>query len=135
LWIPVIVILSQAALESNWWRSKLAIEAKNLFWIKAWGNWKWPVYKIATTEYKNGKPYKIVAKFRKYNDWDESIKDYWQLLTLPRYQQRLAFIDKSNPKQVFEALKEAWYATDPNYDTKLTNLAYNDILNGIKKVA
>jgi len=135
LWIPAIVILSQAALESKWGRSKLAKEANNLFWIKAWNNWKWPVYEVVTTEYKNWKPYKVIARFRKYSNWEESIKDYVNLLSSPRYQKVLASINKSDPKQVFEALKEAWYATDPIYWKKLADIAYNDILSGLENVA
>jgi len=56
-------------------------------------------------------------------------------LSSPRYQKVLASINKSDPKQVFEALKEAWYATDPIYWKKLADIAYNDILSGLENVA
>ncbi len=122
LWIPVTVILAQAALESWWWKSGLAREANNLFGIKAGRSWKWEIYEKNTKEHINWKTITIKGKFRKYCCWEESIKDYWRLLQSERYQKKLNKVKNKNSRYVITAIKDAWYATDPGYVTKVFNI-------------
>lgn len=70
------VMIAQAIVESNWGQSGLAVNANNLFGMKADDSWPGAVYSAKTREEdKNGKSYYVVAKFRKYNNYQESFDD------------------------------------------------------------
>jgi len=76
------------------------------------------VAEVTTTEYINGKPQKVVAKFRAYSSYAESFKDYAQLMkSSPRYAK---VVDNAASAQGFaQGLQRAGYATDPAYAEKL----------------
>jgi len=67
----------------------------------------------------DGAPRTVVAKFRAYDSYEESFRDYARLITeTPRYEKALA---KVNSVQGWAAeLQRAGYATDPNYASKLS---------------
>ena len=119
------VTIAQAILESNWGKSSLAREAKNLFGIKASKDWTGEVYKKQTKEQKpTGEVYTITADFRKYGSYLESIKDHDKFFvsTPWRVQNYRKVLEAKNYKTQALALRECGYATDLNYGTKLIQL-------------
>ena len=120
------VAMTQSALESDWGQAGIMKKANAFFGIKAGGSWTGKVYRADTWEVANGVEYNTVANFRAYDSPAESMADYYKLMTeASRYSKALCSgIDKSKwltPRQTFEALHAAGYATDENYVTKLMN--------------
>lgn len=119
------VTIAQAILESNWGKSSLAREARNLFGIKASKDWTGQVYKKQTKEQKpTGEVYTITADFRKYESYLESIKDHDKFFvsTPWRVQNYKKVVEAKNYKTQALALRECGYATDLNYGNKLISL-------------
>jgi flagellar protein FlgJ len=120
--IPATFILSQAAHESGWGRREIrhadGSPSNNLFGIKAGTGWKGPVAEVMTTEFVDGQPRKVMAKFRAYASHEESFRDYARLIkNSPRY---AGVLEEGGSAQGFAAnLQRAGYATDPEYATKL----------------
>ena len=88
--MPAQLILGQAALESGWGRREIShpdgSTTYNVFGIKAGANWRGQVAEITTTEYVDGQPQKVKARFRAYGSYEEAFADYARLLTSnPRY--------------------------------------------------
>lgn len=123
--IPSEHILGQAALESGWGKREPKMpdgsSSHNLFGIKAGSSWKGKVAEVTTTEYYNGVPRKVTAKFRAYESYEESFKDHARLLTQnARYGQTVAQADTA--QGFAKGLQKAGYATDPAYADKLTKV-------------
>ena len=123
--IPARFMLGQAALESGWGRREIlradGTPSHNLFGIKATGGWKGKVAETMTTEYVNGVMEKKVEKFRAYDSYAESFRDYAQMLsTNPRYQK--VILNARDAKGFAQGLQQAGYATDPNYAEKLMKI-------------
>jgi flagellar protein FlgJ len=123
--VPAKFIVSQAALESGWGKQEIkhadGLPSHNLFGIKAGASWKGRTVEVVTTEYENGVPKKVVEKFRAYNNYTESFRD-WALLmkSNPRYAQVL---EQGRSGAGFAyGLQRAGYATDPNYGDKLARV-------------
>lgn len=123
--IPASFMLGQAAHESGWGRRDIrnadGSSSHNLFGIKAGSSWTGPVAEITTTEYIDGSPRKVVAKFRSYASPEESFADFARLMKdNPRYSDVLA---NANSVEGFaQGLQRAGYATDPAYADKLTRV-------------
>lgn len=112
--------IAQAILESADGNSRLATEGKALFGIKASGNWRGKVWTGQTVEYYDANRTVIVAGFRAYNSWEESIADHSEFL---RSKTRYAkVVGEKDYKKACQYIYEAGYATDPNYTQKLINL-------------
>lgn len=76
-----IIAAAQAALESNWGRSRLATEANNLKGVKAGSSWKIPVIELPTQEQRpDGSWYTTIARWRKYDSWAHAFEDYGALI-------------------------------------------------------
>lgn len=123
--IPAKFMLGQAALESGWGKHVIRTAdggtSHNLFGIKATGGWKGKTVDAVTTEYVNGVPQKRVEKFRAYDSYADSFRDYAKLLRdNPRYEKVIA--NATDVKGFAQGLQKAGYATDPKYAEKLTNL-------------
>ena len=123
--IPAKFMLGQAALESGWGKRQIVAAdgtpSHNLFGIKATGNWTGRVVEAVTTEYVNGVPRKKVEKFRAYDSYADSFRDYAQLMrSNPRYENVLA--NAQDAKGFAQGLQRAGYATDPQYAAKLTSI-------------
>lgn len=123
--IPAKFMLGQAALESGWGKREIkaadGTPSHNLFGIKATGGWQGKVVETATTEYVNGVPETKLQKFRAYDSYAESFRDYAKLLsTNPRYESVLA--NSHDASSFAQGLQRAGYATDPNYAAKLTRI-------------
>jgi flagellar protein FlgJ len=123
--IPASFMIAQAAHESGWGKHEIrnadGSSSYNLFGIKAGAGWKGKVAQITTTEVIDGEPRKVVANFRAYSSYDESFRDYAQLMKdNPRYAKVIA---AGNDVQGFaQGLQRAGYATDPAYADKLTRV-------------
>ncbi|MBS4872732.1 MAG: glucosaminidase domain-containing protein [Peptoniphilus sp. oral taxon 375] len=119
------VTMAQAILESNWGKSELAQYGKNLFGIKASNDWDGTIYKKKTREQKKtGEIYTVVADFRKYNSWAESILDHDKFFTSTPWRQKnyARVLEAKNYKAQAQALQACGYATDLNYGKKLIQL-------------
>ncbi len=120
--IPAAYMLGQAGHETGWGKSEIrnadGSNSFNLFGIKAGKGWTGKVAEITTTEYVAGEPRKVVAKFRAYDSFEESFRDYAQLINnSPRYEQARA---QTGSAQAYASeLQKAGYATDPQYANKL----------------
>ncbi|MBL8328436.1 MAG: flagellar assembly peptidoglycan hydrolase FlgJ [Rubrivivax sp.] len=123
--IPAEFMISQAALETGWGRREIrhadGSTAHNLFGIKAGPGWRGPVAEVTTTEYINGQPQKVTARFRAYGSYAESFADYARLMqNNPRYAGVLA--QGGSASGFAQNLQRAGYATDPAYAEKLTRV-------------
>ena len=112
--IPASFMLGQAGHETGWGKSEIkgagGANSFNLFGIKATKAWTGKVAEITTTEYVNGAAQKVTAKFRAYDSYEDSFKDYARLINnSPRYEQARAKVDSA-----------VAYATDPEYARKLS---------------
>jgi flagellar protein FlgJ len=121
--IPASFMLGQAGHETGWGKGEIkhanGAPAFNLFGIKATGGWKGKVAEITTTEYVNGQPQKTVAKFRAYDSYEDSFRDYAKLIAKsPRYEG--AMQNLQSPQAFASQLQKAGYATDPQYAQKLS---------------
>lgn len=130
--IPASITLAQGLLESGGGKSRLAIEANNHFGIKCQNVW------TGETIYHDDD-----AKgecFRKYPEATQSYEDHSQfLVTRPRYAFLFEFAPNDYKAWAF-GLKQAGYATDPNYPTRLIRIIEDyklhtfDTAERIKKV-
>lgn len=123
--IPAKFMLGQAALESGWGKREITgadgAASHNLFGIKATGGWKGRVVEAVTTEYVNGVPQTRMEKFRAYDSYADSFRDYANLLrSNPRYEGVLAH--GQSVEGFAQGLQRAGYATDPHYAAKLTRI-------------
>jgi flagellar protein FlgJ len=123
--IPAKFMLGQAALESGWGKHEIkgrdGTTSYNLFGIKAGGSWTGKVAEAVTTEYVNGVPHTKVEKFRAYDSYAESFRDYAKLITEnKRYDKVVA--NAGDASSFAQGLQRAGYATDPNYAAKLTRI-------------
>jgi flagellar protein FlgJ len=121
--LPAGFMLGQAGHETGWGKHEIkqkdGTNSFNLFGIKAGPKWTGKVAEVTTTEYVNGVAKKTVAKFRAYDSYDASFRDYARLITeTPRYAQ--AKQQTSSPLAFASGLQRAGYATDPEYATKLS---------------
>ncbi len=109
--------IAQAALESGWGTSKTAINAKNLFNIKADPSWKGPTWSMASTEHANGKDVLVPARWRVYPSWQACFDDRSKFFATNK---RYANCFKAVGGEAWAlAVAAAGYATDPNYAAKL----------------
>jgi flagellar protein FlgJ len=123
--VPAHLMLGQAALESGWGKREIkgadGTPSNNLFGIKATGNWDGKVVEATTTEYINGVKQKRIEKFRAYDSYADSFKDFANLMrNNPRYENVMANLQNVNGYA--QAMQKAGYATDPNYASKLASV-------------
>ena len=122
--IPATFMVAQAAHESGWGKHEIrnadGSTSFNLFGIKAGANWKGATTTITTTEVVDGEARKVQAKFRAYASYEESFRDYAQLMKdNPRYAQ---VMNSTTADGFAKGLQRAGYATDPAYADKLTRV-------------
>jgi flagellum-specific peptidoglycan hydrolase FlgJ len=109
--IPASIILGQGILESGAGTGPLSIKANNHFGIKCHKEWTGPSVKY-NDDVEN-------ECFRKYKDPSESYRDHSLFLTTRAHYSSLFQLDKTDYKSWAKGLKNAGYATDPAYPTKL----------------
>lgn len=146
------VIIAQAILESGYGTTDLAKYACNLFGMKcilSGNTWEtvWDhicKYTKNTKEQdKNGREYTVKADFRKYPDWETSVKDHTYYLLGAMKENKLRFAGlkgERDPRKVLQIIKDGGYATDVKYVDKLMsiitkyNLTQYDTLDAVKDV-
>ena len=109
---------SQAFIESNRGNSGLTKSANNLFGIK--GAYHGESVKMWTTEYYNGVQTRVLAAFRAYPSWRESIADHSDLFNrLKRYENLRGLKDY---KLACKYVQADGYATAPSYSSTLLSV-------------
>lgn len=121
--LPASYLLGQAGHESGWGKREILMKdgspSFNLFGIKATGDWKGKVAEVTTTEYVDGVARKTVGRFRAYDSYAESYRDFARLVgNSPRYAQ--AREQAGTVQGWAQGLQDGGYATDPEYAAKLT---------------
>jgi flagellar protein FlgJ len=121
--IPAGYMLGQAGHETGWGKFEIRMKGGapsfNLFGIKAGAGWTGKVAEITTTEYVDGVAEKKLAKFRAYDSYEASFKDYAKLISeSPRYAK--VKMQTGSAHAFASGLQRAGYATDPEYAAKLS---------------
>lgn len=118
--IPASFTIAEAALESAWGQSLLAINGLNYFGVKAGPEWTGPTIDMNTREYLNGAWVMVPARWRKYAMIDDCIVDHASfLVSNPRYHE--CFAAQGGEAFAIAAAK-AGYATDPAYAQKIIEI-------------
>ena len=112
--IPASITLGQGILESGAGTGPLSEQANNHFGIKCHKEWNGPSVKYDDDEAQEC--------FRKYTNPEESYRDHSVFLATRKYYIPLFKLDKSDYKAWAKGLKDAGYATDKAYATKLIAL-------------
>ena len=117
------ISLAQAILESDWGESGLSQNYYNLYGVKAGA--VEPSVQLETSEYVDGEWITIMAPFRVYNSWAESVEAHAKLLTYgvdwnPKLYEPV--LKAKNYKEAAHALQKAGYATDPTYAQKIIHV-------------
>ncbi|EGI75415.1 flagellar assembly peptidoglycan hydrolase FlgJ [Hylemonella gracilis] len=138
--LPASYLLGQAGHETGWGRREIRMadgsNSHNLFGIKAGAGWTGKVAEVTTTEYVDGSPRKVTAKFRAYDSYAESYRDFARLIgNSPRYADaRDQALQADTPDGVesvqnwTQGLQDAGYATDPQYAEKLSRAINTTLL-------
>ena len=119
-------LVAQAALETGWGKSVMRAQdgssSHNLFGIKTGSSWQGDSARAITSEFRNGEMVKETAQFRSYASYKDSFHDLVTLLqSNNRYQEVVKSAD--NPEQFVRELQKAGYATDPDYASKISQIA------------
>jgi len=119
-------IVGQAVLESGWGQKTIAHEdgrsSHNVFGIKAGGDWAGDSVTVSTLEYEQGIAIRQQAKFRAYDSYADAFADYADFLQHRNWYQP-ALAQGHNIGGFARGLQQAGYATDPDYASKITQLA------------
>ncbi|MCR8997090.1 glucosaminidase domain-containing protein [Brevibacillus laterosporus] len=111
--IPASLTIAQGILESGWGASELAVNANNWFGIKGVG----PAgsYVRDSLEEEHGVKVTRRSLFRKYYNWEDSVRDHSKFLLRPRYSK----IINADWRDACYEIEKAGYATDSQYASKL----------------
>ena len=113
-------IIAQAILESGWGESRLAKDYHNYFGLKCGTKWQGKSVNLATwEEYEAGTATVISDYFRVFDNMEEGVKGYFELLQLPRYQNLRGITE---PEQYLEMIRADGYATSSTYVQKKMEL-------------
>lgn len=124
------ILLAQSAEETGWGKrttkdKNTGQDSNNMFNIKADKNWHGPTVTANVPEYDaNGNKYYVDQKFRAYSTPEESFADYVDFLNSNKRYNTITKNPTKDPMEYFGRLKQAHYATAPNYATALTGM-YN----------
>ena len=119
------ITAAQAILESGWGSSELAkAPNNNLFGIKDSEDWNGESVTVLTQEYVNGGYITVNAAFRKYASWNDSVVDHAKFFTSTEWRKDnyRKVVNETDYRIAAQELKNAGYATDPNYPGKLIRL-------------
>ena len=123
--MPAMVTVAQAALESNWGKSRLSQEAQNYFGIKAHG--KHDRIRMCTQECNAGNTVEVRAEFAKYESLEDCIECRDGIL-LRSAVYASAREQRGHEEGFIRELAKHW-ATDPKYAEKL--LAMVGVVRGL----
>jgi len=113
--LPSITI-AQGILESGWGSHA---PGDNLFGVEWTAGCGFDFVEVPTKEFYGGEYHTIMARFRSYNSFADSVADHTNILMLSRYDRVRGVKDYKNQAQY---IKICGYATDPNYPSSLINL-------------
>lgn len=126
------VVIAQAILESNWGQSELAINANNLFGMKAYlsGNswtsaWEGSIYSKYSDEEYNGITKPVLSEFRSYDSPEDSIIDHNDYLIGASNGSELRYkglIGEKDYKKAAQIIKDGGYATNSDYVNRLVRI-------------
>ena len=119
------ITAAQAILESGWGSSELAkAPNNNLFGIKDSEDWHGEIVTVPTQEFLNGDYITVNAAFRKYATWNDSVVDHAKFFTSTEWRKNnyRKVVNETDYRIAAQELKNAGYATDPNYPGKLIRL-------------
>jgi len=126
------VLIAQAALETGWgkhvMRTEQGTSSKNLFGIKASGEWQGEKVSVTTLELDDGALSRKSAEFRAY-----SFKDYTKFISDKNRYSKAREV-AADPAQYAQELQSAGYATDPNYASKIGSILNSPTLNNALKL-
>ncbi|MDO9258101.1 MAG: glucosaminidase domain-containing protein [Bacteroidales bacterium] len=112
--IPASITLAQGMIESGCGKSKLALDTRNHFGIKCQQDWPGDTYLHDDDREKEC--------FRKYKSVDESFRDHSIFLTTRKRYSALFTLSINDYKGWARGLKQAGYATNPDYPNILIRL-------------
>lgn len=112
--VPASITLAQGMLESSYGNSELAVKANNHFGIQCHDDW-------------TGKSYEHMdagelRQFRQYKSVLESYADHSDFLVNKSRYSALFKLDRTDYKAWANGLKQAGYAEDPDYASKLIRM-------------
>lgn len=131
LGVDPAVLIAQSALETGWGQKVIrhagGRSSFNLFGIKADSRWDGDKVRVETLEFADGVAQKQRASFRSYDSISGAVSGYVDFLgSNPRYQQAL---EQAGDADAFlHGLKDAGYATDPDYVAKIKAIMQRDSL-------
>lgn len=109
--------IAQACVESAYGTSELAVNANNLFGIKAGSGWTGKTYTKQTQEWDGTKYITVSAAFRAYNTMVACVEDYLtKLTTMDRYANLVGCTDI---QEACRLIREDGWATSPTYTETL----------------
>ena len=119
------ILIAQAALETGWGKHVIpgpnGSSSHNLFSIKADPAWDGNTVTRSTLEFMEGRPVRVNAGFRAYDDIGHAFDDYADFIARnPRYQRALE--KAADPRAYVRELQRAGYATDPDYARKILQI-------------
>lgn len=123
-----VMAACEAALESGWGKSGLAIAGRNLLGMKAHhGTAIDQILKMNTREYVEGEYVTIVAEFMNYPDWAACFVDRMATLTRlsPTIRSYRMALEADDPISYVRAVSLAW-STDPDRADKVIAI-YNEV--------
>lgn len=109
--------IAQACVESAYGTSELAVQANNLFGIKANNGWTGKTYTKQTKEWDGSKYITISAAFRAYDTMVACVEDYLSKLTTMERYTNLVGCDNINT--ACRLIREDGWATSPTYTETL----------------
>ena len=122
--------VAQACCESAYGTAPIMKNANAFFGIKATSGWAkaaqygGKVYNAATKECYDGKTYtNINACFRAYNNMEDSVRDYFDLIEGARYK---ASLTKGTVLEAITCIKNGGYATSPVYISTINTIFENN---------
>ena len=122
--------IAQACCEAAYGTATIMKNANAFFGIKASSGWvkaaKYggKVYNAATKECYDGKTYtNINACFRAYNNMEDSVRDYFDLIEGARYK---ASLTKDTVLEAITCIKNGGYATSPVYISTINTIFENN---------
>lgn len=120
-WVLPSICIAQSALETGWGTTTLMQKANAYFGIKAYSGWKGKVFSSQTAECYDGINYtSITALFRAYDSVEESVADYFDLITKNgRY---AGAVNNYDALSTITAIKNGGYATCPTYIEKIMRI-------------
>jgi flagellar protein FlgJ len=125
-------VLAQSALESGWGNKVMmrpdGRSSFNLFGIEAGSGWQGDTVTVPTAEYVDGKRVNTMDTFRAYDSYADGFDDYMAFVSgNPRYQSALA--TGRDPAAFGHAMRQAGYATDPEYGNKISSILSGDVMH------